>query len=420
MNSFEVKTLKENTYFTDEVFLDKSFILLNNSTPVTGQLIGELTDWNFDTVYSEGVIGIARTVIASSVTAEQQKTQQNADTADNNTQPPGKSALEKALSNAHLSLDDTISESARIETVKSVYNEYLNYITAVYTRFATHKELNLDDLSKEVRELCIFIKDDKSYILRITPTEEALTKNYLANHSLRSTILALAIGLQLRMPLPKLIELGVATILHEIGMIRIPPQLYMTDKALTPGDRKQIFTHPVLSFQILKEANFPLSIQLGVLEHHEKENGQGYPQHLTGNKISLYAKIISVACSFEAITASRHYKAAKTSYEAMVEMLKNESLQYNPTIIKALLYTLSLFPIGAYVFLSNGKVAQVVDVNPDNPKNPIVEISGMADRHVNPLRIQTNDTDMKIVRVLTKQEADDVITTLTKNNTPLS
>jgi len=415
MNSFDIQSLKENMYFTDEVVLDKSFILLNNSTPVTARLLQELADWNFIKVYSEGTIGIARSTVAAI------ETPRSGVTENGNVQEGAAASLEKVLESAQTSVAN-ISEAARIATVKAVYQEYLNYITAVYTRFATHRELKLDNLSKEVKELCIFIKDNKSYILRITPTEEALTKNYLANHSLRSTVFAVAIGLQLHMPLPKLIELGVATIVHEIGMLRIPPQLYMTDKALTPADRKQIFTHPLLGFQIVKEANFPLSIQLGVLEHHEKENGQGYPQHLTGNKISLYAKIISVACSFEAITASRHYKEARTSYEAMVEMLKNKSLQYDPTIIKALLYALSLFPIGAYVFLANGKVAQVTDVNPDNPKNPIVEIPD--ETGLNPRHIQTNDTDMKIVRVLSRQEAADVIKALQKvrqnNKSPVS
>ena len=103
----------------------------------------------------------------------------------------------------------------------------------------------------------------------------------------------------------------------------------------------------------MKGFDFPLSICLGVLEHHEKENGKGYPRHLSGARISPYAKIIAVACSFEAITSPRHYKEAKSSYEAMVELLKNESKQYDETVIKGLLFSLSLFPIGAmFVFLT--------------------------------------------------------------------
>ena len=201
--------------------------------------------------------------------------------------------------------------------------------------------------------------------------------------------------------------------------IRLPPQLYMTDKELSQADRRQLFTHPVISFQILRDADFSQAIQLGVLQHHEKENGTGYPQHKTGDKISLYAKIIGVACTFEAITASRHYKESKNPYDAMMELLKNEGNQYDPAILKAMLYTYSLFPIGEYVYLQNGKVGQVIDVNPESPKNPIVEIPGEYDENGNLVRIQTNDTDIKIVRVLTRKEREDMLATLQTKRRPL-
>ena len=234
---------------------------------------------------------------------------------------------------------------------------------------------------------------------------------------MRSTVLAITIGLQLHMSLSKLIELGVTCLLHEIGMIRLPPQLYLTDKQLSPGERAQISTHPVIGFEIVKELKFPLTIQLGILEHHEKINGTGYPRHLTGDKISVYAKIIAVACSFEAITAPREYKTERSTFDAMVEMLKNKNHQYDETVIKALLYSLSLFPIGAYVYLANGKIAQVTDVNPDNPKNPVVQPLGERETDGTPKTVQTNDSDMKIIRVLSKQELEDVLKSLTAMNT---
>ena len=144
------------------------------------------------------------------------------------------------------------------------------------------------------------------------------------------------------------------------------------------------------------------------MEHHERENGTGYPNHLPSEKISIYAKIIAVACSFEAITAPRHYKDAQSSYEAMVDMLKNNKQFYDENVIKALLYSLSLFPIGGYVYLSNGKIAQVVDVNPENPKNPVVQLVSTV-KGAKQDTIQTSDTGIRIVRALNKEECSDVI-----------
>jgi HD-GYP domain-containing protein (c-di-GMP phosphodiesterase class II) len=422
MNSFAVPELKPETYFTSDLVIDKNFVLCSKYCSLSDSVLKALRDWGFTQVQSEGNIGIAVSSEAAALAAQEQKYQdisieQAMSDAANEAPPSVESGANKAIKQAIAKAQANDASTAntdksRLEVVQSVYNEYLNYISSVYTHYATHKQLNLDEISETVKELCVYIKENRRYVLRITPSLEARNKNFLVSHSMRSTVLAITIGLQLRMPLSKLVELGVASILHEIGMIRLPPQLYMTDKPLTAAEKAQISTHPIIAYNILKDANFPLSIQLGVLEHHERETGTGYPRHIPGPKISLYAKIIAVACSFEAITAPRHYKEARTTYEGMIEMLKNENHQYDDTVVKALLYSLSLYPIGAYVYLSNGKVAQVTDVNPGNPKNPIVQIVGETEKDGSPKAAQTNDTNLKIVRVMNKQEASDVLNAL--------
>ena len=93
----------------------------------------------------------------------------------------------------------------------------------------------------------------------------------------------------------------------------------------------------------------------------------------------------------------------------MVELLKNQSKQYDELVIKALLYSLSLFPVGSYVFLSNGKVARVSDVNPENPKFPIVQLVNERDEAGKQITIKTSNSGLKIVRVLNKQEQADIV-----------
>ena len=93
----------------------------------------------------------------------------------------------------------------------------------------------------------------------------------------------------------------------------------------------------------------------------------------------------------------------------MIEILRNENKHYDGTVIKALLYSISLFPIGAYVYMSNGKIAQVTDVNPTDPRNPIVQILGETEPDGSPKTVQSNMQDNKIVRVLSKAEAQDIL-----------
>lgn len=409
-----LESLQPDLTFKSDLLLDKNFILLPVTVPVTEELTKALKEWNFDSFECEesvslgGDIGVAKKGFDIAEDTTEYPTQSEAELKIKDSL---KDALAKANSGKFIN-----TEKSRMESVQSVYEEYMNYINSVYTHYATNKKINFEELSETVKDLCIFIKDNKRYVLRITPSAEQRKKNFLVIHSMRSTVLAITLGMELHQPLSKLIELGITCILHEIGMLRLPPQLYMTERKLTTGEKSQINTHPILGFNILKELEFPLSIQLGVLEHHEKENGMGYPRHLSGSKISNYAKIIAVACSYEAITAPREYKTERTSFDAMIEMVKNQNMQYDPTVIKALLYSLSLFPIGAFVYLQNGKIAVVTDVSPNNPKNPVVQLINEREADGSPKTIQTDDTNNKIVRVLTKDEQADVQKTLETQN----
>lgn len=409
--TINIDSLQPDLTFKSDLMIDKNYILLPVAVPVTDELLKALKDWEFKEFECEeevslgGDIGVEKKGFDIEEDSTQYPTQNQAEAKIKDSL---KDALEKANSGKFAN-----TEKSRMESVESVYEEYMNYINSVYTHYATNKKINFEELSETVKDLCIFIKDNKRYVLRISPSAEQRKKNFLVIHSMRSTVLAITLGLELHLALSKLIELGITCILHEVGMLRLPPQLYMSERRLTAGEKSQINTHPILGFNILKELEFPLSIQLGVLEHHEKENGMGYPRHLAGNKISNYAKIIAVACSYEAITAPREYKTERTAFDAMVEMLKNQNQQYDPTVIKALLFSLSLFPIGAYVYLNNGKIAIVTDVSPNNPKNPIVQLVNEREADGSPRTIQTEDEGPnKISRVLSKDETNDVQKTL--------
>ena len=402
-----INALKPDLTFKSDLMLDDNFILLPVAVPVSESLTKALKEWNFTEFSCNAEMSLGGDMGLPIQKVDKSKQEIAKIQAEEKVKNSLKHALEQANSGKFAN-----TERSRLESVQAVYNEYMNYINSVYTDYATRKKINYQELSDTVKDLCIFIKDNKRYVLRITPSAEQRSKNFLVIHSMRSTVLAITLGLELHIPISKLIELGITSILHEIGMLRLPPQLYMSNRKLTNSERAQISTHPLLGCAILKDLNFPLSIQLGVLEHHEKENGKGYPQHLTSEKISNYAKIIAVACSFEAITAPRLYKTARTTFDAMIEMLKNENQQYDPTVIKALLFSLSLFPIGAFVYLQNGKIAIVSDVSPNNPKNPIVQLINETEPDGSPKTVQTDNNLNKIVRVLTKEEQADVQKTL--------
>ena len=407
MNTFELSVIKNGVSFTKDVLLDMLFIVEPAGVAIPNTVIAALADWEFNEVASEGNVDI------DDFTAKRIKPEGRS-TVPEQSAPALSSGIKRSLEDAERMRTLENSDQARLAAVQNVYDEYMRYIDYVYTHYATHKEIDYESLAETVRSLCIFIRENRGYVLRIASSDEPTKKNFIVTHSMRSTVLALAVGLQLHMSLSKLVELGASCMLHEIGMLRLPPQLYLSNKQLSPAEREQISKHPLIGFDIVKKLQFPVPVQFGILEHHERENGTGYPRGITGDKISLYAKIIAVVCSFESIIAPRQYKTERSTFTAMVEMLKNENRQYDETVIKALLYSISLFPIGTYVYLSNGETAQVIDVNPDNPKNPIVQLLGEKDADGSPKTLQTDDNDIKIMRPIDKQELEDVMKSLTQ------
>lgn len=409
MVSVQVASLKEKTMYNADLLLNKNFVILPAGIVINQEFLELLRTWG----YKELLCNDSNTPNTVDVSSNKQMP---------STANRKKNELkEDYLQNIYDSIQNTevaftsIDEEERINAVLNVYIEYTNYIDHVYTYYATHKKINKKELADAMERLINFMSVYKKYTLIAGETRKTIDKPFLVTHSMRSTILALIIGQQLNMENDKLRDLAIACILHEIGMLTIPPQLYMTDKHLSKRELTQINTHTIEGYNILKSFDFPLSIQLGALEHHEKENGNGYPRHMTGEKISMFAKIISVACSFEAITAPRNYKSERTAFDAMMELLKNQNAQYDPTVIKALVTGVSLYPIGTYVFLANGKVGQVIDIQPESLRTPIVQLLTEKDQDRNPITIQTDEGKNKISRVLSIKEVDDILKTLNKN-----
>ena len=414
MENISLNTLREGTYFKSDLLIDSTFLLLPKTAEVTDSLKKALRTWGFENLVvddadiplSKGGLGASA---ARAFTPETDEEEQSA-----SKEKIGENVKKAIESSKHTAVGN--SDQARMELVTSVYKEYMNYIESVFTHYATHKEIDQDELSETVQELCIFIKEHRRYILRVNATIDAHERNFLVIHSMRTTVLAIAVALQLHLPLSKMIELGVTCILHEIGMLRLPPQLYMTSKKLSAREKAQISKHTLLGYSIIKDLNFSLSVQLGVLEHHEKENGTGYPRRLTGDKISSNAKIIAVACTYEAISSPRSYKDERSTFDALLEMLQNKEHAYDGSVIKALLYTVSLYPIGTYVYLSNRKIAEVIDTNPDNPKTPVVQLLTEREKDGSFKVLQTGENNISILRILSKQEKEDILKVVKEQN----
>jgi HD-GYP domain-containing protein (c-di-GMP phosphodiesterase class II) len=375
MKNFPVKDIPPGSFFSQIVYLDSQFVLAAPEMSISPETIKALDEWEFKEVFSAG------------------------EPQEDYAAKAGEAEAGEITSTALLSDGD------QIKRAEDFYSAFQKYVENLFTQVAIKNELDFKSVAEKVKAACEIIREDRRFLLRVQKnTLTTPNDNYLASHAVKSTIISIIIGFYLKLPNHRLIELGVAALLHEIGMIKLPPQIYLSKRPLQPQERKAIFTHPVLSFNLLKSFDFPLTVTLAALEHHERENGTGYPQKLTSEKISLYAKIIAVACSYEALSSQRPHKEAKDGYTGMLELLKNEGKQYDDTIVRALVFSISIYPIGLYVLLSSGRKGQVVDVNPENPRFPIVQIFGELNPDGKNKTTETSPEGLSIVRPLTREE----------------
>jgi len=377
MKEYKTKELKPNCYFSKPVYIDKSFILAAPEIPVAKEFIDLLGKWSYKTVYSDGEASVEYA--------------KSGEEASSNISEAGSFAQQ--------------TDSEKLKKAQEFYSNFLSSMEKIFIRASVSDELEEKVITDKIKEIYEYIKEDRRFLMRvIREIEPAEGKNYITTHSVRSTIIAIIIGTYLKLPSHRLIELGVAALVHEAGMLKVPTNIYLSKRALTPHEQKAIFTHPVLGYSMLKSLSFPLPVCLCALEHHERENGTGYPRKLQSEKISLYSKIIAVACSYEALSSKRPHKEAKDGYTGMLELLKNEGKQYDDTIVRALVLSLSIYPIGLYVLLSNDKKGQVVDVNPENPRFPIVQVFGEFTPDGKIKTIQTAPDALTIVRPLKRTE----------------
>lgn len=162
--------------------------------------------------------------------------------------------------------------------------------------------------------------------MRDTETEE---------HSLRVTRYSLAIGQRLGLTSDALASLELGAMLHDVGKIGIPDAVLRKPGPLTDAEWVIMRQHPRLGFTILSGVEFLASSLEVVLHHHEKWNGNGYPDGLRGETIPLAARIFAVADAFDAITSSRPYKAALPVEEALTRLQRDAGAHFDPAVVEA-------------------------------------------------------------------------------------
>lgn len=255
--------------------------------------------------------------------------------------------------------------------------EAISNIQCVFKMFdKSAQNINISYINQTIeisKKLVTALQSNKNIELSIASLK--MYDDYTYNHSLGVSILSIAIGLSMGLKTAELYELGFCALLHDIGKMAIPIEIISKPAKLTKEEFEIVKQHP------LKGAEFFLKHQLankkvcaGVLTHHEKFDGTGYPSGLKGDQIPLFGRIISVADVYDALTSARPYRDPSSPADAIEYVMGCSGSTFDIAVVEAFLKRVSPYPIGSCVKLSNGEIAIVVSQNDYHPLRPMVRL----------------------------------------------
>ncbi|MEG1254943.1 HD-GYP domain-containing protein [Clostridium sp.] len=251
-----------------------------------------------------------------------------------------------------------------------------NVLQTLPNMFKDLIECNQESINKSLTildDLVDYIQSENHINLNLY--EVKLYDDYTYIHSVDTSIMSVFLGANMKFNKKKLRELAIASLFHDIGKTKISNKIINKPSKLTDEEFQSIKMHPVYGEEILRDNPiFSDDIISGVISHHEKYDGTGYPFKLKGHEISEFARIISVCDVFTAITSNRCYRKKFNPREAYELILAETYRSFDPEIIKLFKETFAVYPLGCPVGLSNKLFGYVINQNSGYPDRPVVRI----------------------------------------------
>jgi len=269
------------------------------------------------------------------------------------------------------------------------------------------KEVNLEMTKKVIGNMVDSVVRNPDALVCLSQLKDV--SEYTALHSIRTSIIALAFGRHLALNRDELVNLGMGVMLHDIGMVKVPKDILDKHGGLTREEFEIMAKHVQWGLEIVQASGgLPPGAMDVIGQHHERSDGQGYPQHRKGAGIAPAGMLGAIVDVYDAVTSDRIYGNALSAEDALKSMYEWRSKDFQPKLIEEFIRCMGIFPIGSLVELSNGTVGVVITINRARrlkPKVALVLTSTKTpySRHVITDLVEHKDAlgqEIKIARVL--------------------
>ena len=237
-------------------------------------------------------------------------------------------------------IDIIMAQINHMMTNETIQNIKVSVSSAYAVKSSSEEDLNLVLKKAEMRLSREKLIDTSSMLSRTI--EIIMNSLYEKNsremeHSKRVSYWCEKIAQRMNLDSHIVSKLRIAGLMHDIGKIGIPDSILDKPDRLTEEEFNLIRKHSEVGYRILSAANEFSEIADYILAHHERWDGMGYPKGLKGSEIPIYARIISVADSFDAMTSDRAYRKAMSFQQAKQEIIKFSNIQFDPSVVKVFL-----------------------------------------------------------------------------------
>ena len=241
--------------------------------------------------------------------------------------------------------------------------------------------LVLDSLLDDVNEIFDHVSDGGTLnVIRlkksVDPVVESMTRNpdaciwlgrlkqhdqYAYQHSLSTSIWAVALGRQLGLPRRDLRSLAIGGMLMDVGKVRIDSKLLRAARPLNEEESQQVRSHIAHGVDILAESGIiNQDVVDMVAHHHERFDGSGYPQGLAGDEIPPFARIAAIVDTYDAVTSNRSHAPAISPSNAIRLLYRARNSEFQAELVEVFIQAVGVYPAGTIVELSSGEVGVVV------------------------------------------------------------
>ena len=270
--------------------------------------------------------------------------------------------------------------SDELKRARKIYAQGQLDIPSLFNSACNKEEFRLDRALILADEIRRSTARNPNAFLSLTRSKNR--ENYLPLHAMAVCALMMMLGRNMEMDNETLLSLGTAGLLHDIGNIMLPDNLIDTPGKLTIEEYDLIKTHPKLGWEMLKELRLDNIVLDVCLHHHERMDGEGYPERPPVDSLSVFARMAAICVDYDTLISDRHvlhrygihHEKGISPANAIRQMTKWQESRYDKSLFHAFIKTVGIYPFGTLVILKSGRVAVVEEQSNKSLVSPIVRV----------------------------------------------